>query len=67
MRDLYVTKVLEKALVYPEVMGPPPEWANDTPKNFCFNAMVKFQTDVKSAFKQQKEQEHQQAVDGFLK
>ncbi|KAG1690842.1 hypothetical protein DVH05_027444 [Phytophthora capsici] len=50
LRDLYVTKTSAKKLVYPEGMGPPPVWAFKTPKSFRFNALRKFETNVKSAF-----------------
>ncbi|KAK1935065.1 putative transposase [Phytophthora citrophthora] len=50
LRDLYVTKTTIKEQVYPEDMGPPPEWVFDTPKNFRFNALRRFQSNVRSAF-----------------
>ncbi|RLN91158.1 hypothetical protein BBJ28_00007587 [Nothophytophthora sp. Chile5] len=50
LRDLYVTELSKKERVYPEGIGPPPKWAYDTPKNFRYNALRKFETNVKSAF-----------------
>ncbi|KUF88864.1 Mitochondrial folate transporter/carrier [Phytophthora nicotianae] len=50
LRDLYVTKKSKKKREYSEGMGPPPQWAFETPKNFRFNALRKFESGVMSAF-----------------
>ncbi|KAL3673603.1 hypothetical protein V7S43_001304 [Phytophthora oleae] len=54
LRDLYVTQTTRKVREYPEDMGPPPEWVFETPKNFRYNTLRKFQSNVKSAFSNNK-------------
>lgn len=54
LRDLYVTKKSKKTLVYAEGMSSLPERVFKTPKNFRFNVMRSFQTNVKSALTNKK-------------
>ncbi|KAL3656536.1 hypothetical protein V7S43_018616 [Phytophthora oleae] len=49
-KDLYVTERSTKERVYPEGMEPPSQWAYETPKNFRYNALHRFESNVKGAF-----------------
>uniref|UniRef100_K3W9P7 Transposase putative helix-turn-helix domain-containing protein n=1 Tax=Globisporangium ultimum (strain ATCC 200006 / CBS 805.95 / DAOM BR144) TaxID=431595 RepID=K3W9P7_GLOUD len=42
LRDLYVTKTTGKTREYPEEMGPPPDWAFDTPNLFVTTCCASF-------------------------
>lgn len=54
LHDFYVTKTSKTKCEHPESMGPPPEWAFETPKNLRYNTMRTFQTNAASAFTNKK-------------